>query len=248
MAALLSLEEAVKHYRGVAEAVRAVDGVSLRLAPGEMVALQGPSGSGKTTLLLLSAGLLKPERGVIRYQGRDLSTLSEQQACDYLLRDVAIIHQSVHLQPRVSAIDNASTKLLFAGVGVRLAQARAQHWLELVGLADRLEHTPEQLSGGERQRVAIARALASEPQLILADEPTGKLDSLRSREVVDLLGHLSAERGASVLLVTHDAEVAALAHRRLYMRDGRLVDHEDGPNLARRSARPAFEIGVDSGQ
>jgi putative ABC transport system ATP-binding protein len=210
-----------------------------------MVALQGPSGSGKTTLLLLSAGLLRPERGVILYDGRDLATFSEREACDYLLRDVAIIHQSPQLQPRVSAIDNASMKLLFAGVGVRRAQARAQHWLGLVGLTDRLEHTPEQLSGGERQRVAIARALASEPRLILADEPTGKLDSLRSREVVELLGALARERGASVLLVTHDAEVAALAHRRLYMRDGKLVDHEPLPNsLGQSRCRNPSEMGV----
>ncbi len=232
----LELEGVVRHYRGAAEDVAAVDGVSLALAPGELVALQGPSGSGKTTLLLLSASLLKPERGTIRYRGEDISTFSESRACDYLLGDVGLIHQSFHLLPRVPALENASIKLLFGGAGIREAQARARLWLERVGLGDRLGHTPEQLSGGERQRLAIARALASEPPLILADEPTGNLDSARSREVVELLHSLARERSASVLLVTHDAEVAALADRRHFLRDGRLEDTDHTPEpTSRRS-------------
>jgi len=225
----LEIEGVVKHYRGAAEEVSAVDGVSLALRPGEMLALQGPSGSGKTTLLLLSAALLAPEQGVIRYYGKDLATFSEEQACDYLLSDVGVISQGFHLFPRVSAIENASIRLLLGGVGVREAQARARPWLERVGLGDRLEHTPEQLSGGERQRVAIARALASEPRLILADEPTGNLDSVRSREIVELLGGITRDRGASVLMVTHDPAVAALADRCLHLRDGKLEDMEDEP-------------------
>ncbi|HSZ13244.1 MAG TPA: ABC transporter ATP-binding protein [Solirubrobacteraceae bacterium] len=220
--AALELEDVVRHYRGVTEEVTAVDGVSLSLAPGEMLALQGPSGSGKTTLLQLSAALLRPDRGRVRYRGRDVSSFSELQACEYLLRDVGFIHQTFHLLPRVSALENASMKLLLGGIGTRGAETRAQEWLERVGLGDRLGHTPEQLSGGERQRVAIARALASEPQLILADEATGNLDSARSREVVELLRGIARERGASVLLVTHDAEVAALADRRQLLRDGKL--------------------------
>jgi putative ABC transport system ATP-binding protein len=217
----LDLERVVKHYHG-AEDVRAVDGVSLRIAPGEMVALYGPSGSGKTTLLLLIAALLTPEEGSIRYGGRDLASLSANEASDYLLRDVGFIFQSFHLMPRVSAVENASIKLLLAGVGLREARARAIPWLERVGLGDRLEHTPGELSGGERQRVAIARALAGEPRLILADEPTGNLDSARSREIVELLHELARERHAAVLLVTHDLEAAAIADRRCTLRDGRL--------------------------
>jgi putative ABC transport system ATP-binding protein len=229
---LLELEEVVRHYRGAGEEVRAVDGVSLRLAPGEMVALQGPSGSGKTTLLLLIAALLKPEGGAIRYQGQDLSLLSEKAACDYLMREVGFIYQSFHLLPRVSALENAALKLLLGGVAKRHAQARALTWLERVGLGARLDRTPGELSGGERQRVAIARALAGEPRLILADEPTGNLDSARSREIVQLLRSVAREREAGVLLVTHDPEVASLADRCCTLRDGQLSDEPTSGNGA----------------
>lgn len=225
---LLELRDVVKHYLSIGEQVRAVDGVDLQIAEGEMLALRGPSGSGKTTLLLLIAALLKPDRGTIRYDGRDLAVLSEAEACDYLMGEVGFIYQSFHLLPRVSALENASFKLLLGGVGMREAQARAQPWLEHVGLGDRLYHTPAELSGGERQRVAIARALASEPRLILADEPTGNLDSVRSREIIELLGSVAHERKAAVLLVTHDAEAAAIADRRCTLRDGKLSDgHEE---------------------
>jgi putative ABC transport system ATP-binding protein len=221
---LLELDEVVKHYHSAGEEVRAVDGVSLLLEQGEMVALHGPSGSGKTTLLLLIAALLKPERGSIRYCERELSAFSENQTSDYLMREVGFIYQTFHLLPRVSALDNASLKLMLGGVGVREARARASEWLEHVGLGDRLEHTPGEMSGGERQRVAIARALAGEPRLILADEPTGNLDSARSREIVKLLESIALERGAGVLLVTHDAEAAAIASRHCTLRDGKLMD------------------------
>ncbi len=241
---MLELEGVVKHYHGEGEEVRAVDGVSFTIAPGEMLALLGPSGSGKTTLLLLIAALLRPEAGAIRFQGRDMTSISERQASEYLLKEVGFVFQSFHLMPRVSAIENAARKLLIAGVGMRDAQARAIPWLERVGLADRLEHTPEKMSGGERQRVAIARALAGEPGLILADEPTGNLDSARSREVVQLLRSVAHERGARVLLVTHDREAAALADRCCTLRDGKLLDggldgnaHE--PFDADAQARPA---------
>jgi putative ABC transport system ATP-binding protein len=219
----LELERVVKHYQG-AEEVRAVDGVNLTIAPGEMVALYGPSGSGKTTLLLLIAALLTPEEGSIRYAGRALESLTANQASDYLLRDVGFIFQSFHLMPRVSAIENASIKLLLSGVGMREARARAIPWLQRVGLGDRLQHTPGELSGGERQRVAIARALAGEPRLILADEPTGNLDSARSREIIELLHSIAHERDAAVLLVTHDLEAAAIADRRCTLRDGKLSE------------------------
>jgi ABC-type lipoprotein export system ATPase subunit len=221
---MLELEGVVKHYHGAGEEVRAVDGVSLRIEPGEMVALHGPSGSGKTTLLLLIAALLRPEQGVIRYDDLDLTSLSENEACDYQLRDVGFIYQRFRLMPRASAVENAARKLLLGGVGMRDAQARAVPWLERVGLGDRLEHPPEKLSGGERQRVAIARALAGEPRLILADEPTGNLDSTRSLEIVQLLRSIAHERRAMVLLVTHDLEAAGLADRRCTLRDGKLTD------------------------
>jgi putative ABC transport system ATP-binding protein len=221
---LLELEQVVKHYRGEGEEVRAIDGVSLRIEPGEMVALYGPSGSGKTTLLLLIAALLRPDEGVVRYAGRVVSAMSEREASEYLLRDVGFVFQNFHLMPRVSVVENAARKLILGGAGVRDARARAIPWLERVGLGGRLQSTPEKLSGGERQRVAIARALAGEPNLILADEPTGNLDSIRSREIVELLHTIARERGACVLLVTHDREAAAVADRRLTLRDGRLLE------------------------
>jgi putative ABC transport system ATP-binding protein len=226
---LLELEGVVKHYHGEGEEVRAVDGVSFTIAPGEMLALLGPSGSGKTTLLLLIAALLRPEAGAIRFQGRDITSITERQASEYLLRDVGFVFQNFHLMPRVSAIENAARKLLIGGTGMRDAQARAIQWLERVGLADRLEHTPEKMSGGERQRVAIARALAGEPGLILADEPTGNLDSVRSREIVQLLRSVARERDARVLLVTHDREAAAIADRCGTLRDGKLIDGDPDP-------------------
>jgi putative ABC transport system ATP-binding protein len=219
---VLELEDVAKHYRSEGEEICAVDGVSLRLQAGEMLALQGPSGSGKTTLLLLIAAVLKPERGTIRFDGRDLGSLSEHQACDYLMRDVGFIYQRFHLTPRVSALENTSIGLLLAGVGIREAHAMVEPWLERVGLADRMKRTPEQMSGGERQRVAIARALAGGPRLILADEPTGNLDSTRSHEIVELLRSIAHDREAAVLIVTHDSEVARLADRRCVLRDGKL--------------------------
>jgi putative ABC transport system ATP-binding protein len=219
---MLELEDVAKSYRGAGEEVRAVDGVDLHLAPGEMVALHGPSGSGKTTLLLLAAALLAPERGTIRFQARDLASMSQADRSEYLLRHVGFVHQHSRLMPRVSAIENASRKLLMSGMGMREAQTRATPWLERVGLGERLDRPPEKLSGGERQRVAIARVLAAEPTLILADEPTGNLDSTRSREIVELLRSIARERQAAVLLVTHDLDAAALADRSCTLRDGKL--------------------------
>ncbi|HEV3318422.1 MAG TPA: ABC transporter ATP-binding protein [Solirubrobacteraceae bacterium] len=233
--AVLELERVVKHFRDGAQPVRAVDDVSLTIEPGEVLALHGPSGSGKTTLLLLIAALLAPERGSIRFDGRELTGLSENEACDYLHRDVGFVHQSAQLMRRVSALENASMKLMLGGVGAREAQARALPWLQRVGLGDSLERTPEQLSSGERQRVAVARALAGEPRLILADEPTGSLDSARGAEIVRLLASLAHERGAAVLLVTHDLEAASIADRRCTLRDGRLTE---GP-LAKQPRSPS---------
>ena len=220
---MLELDEVVKSYPSAGEDVRAVDGVSLRLQAGEMVALHGPSGSGKTTLLLLAAALLAPERGTIRFRGRALSSFSGAQRSEYLQRDVGFVYQHFRLMPRVSAVENAARKLLMSGVPMHEARARATPWLQRVGLGERLHSPPERLSGGERQRVAIARALAAEPTLILADEPTGNLDSARSREIVQLLGSIAREREAAVLLVTHDLDAAALADRSLTLHDGKLI-------------------------
>jgi putative ABC transport system ATP-binding protein len=222
-ASLLELGQVVKHYREGTEEIRAVDGVSLRVAGGEMLALHGPSGSGKTTLLLLIAALLKPDSGSIRFDGREISTLGKDDASTHLLRDVGFIYQSPQLMPRVAAVENAAVKLLMGGLGMREARARAGDWLARVGMGAHLDRPPERLSGGERQRVAIARALAGDPRLILADEPTANLDSAKSIEIVELLGSIAHDRGAAVLLVTHDASAARVADRHLTLRDGRLA-------------------------
>lgn len=229
---MLRLEEVVKHYREGGEEVRAVDGVSLGVDSGEMVALHGPSGSGKTTLLLLIAALLRPDSGSIMLAGREVSSFSKEDASTHLLRDVGFVYQNPQLMPRVSAVENAAVKLMMAGQGMREAKARAAEWLARVDMGDQLQRTPERLSGGERQRVAIARALTGDPSLILADEPTANLDSAKSLEIVELLGEIAHERGAAVLLVTHDAAAARVADRHLTLRDGRvakdLVSIEDG--------------------
>jgi putative ABC transport system ATP-binding protein len=232
---VLELEKVVKHYRGAAEEVRAVNGVSMTVSQGEMVSLLGPSGSGKTTLLLMMAALLRAEAGAIRYGERDLASLSESEVSGYLMHEVGFIFQRSHLWPRSSAIRNASEKLIVTGVGVSDARDRVIPWLERVGLGDRLEHPAGQLSGGERQRVAIARVLACEPRLILADEPTGNLDSARSQEIVEILRSISRDRGAIAVIVTHDPAVAALADRRYMLRDGVLVDGEVLGELPRSS-------------
>jgi putative ABC transport system ATP-binding protein len=231
---MLELRDVVKHYRGLGEEISAVDGVSLTLDAGEMVALHGPSGSGKTTLLLLIAALLEPDRGSILFEGRDVQSFSETEASDYLMRDIGFIYQRFKLMPRVSALENAALHLMLGGMGLGDATERAQPWLERVGLGERLEYPPELLSGGERQRIAIARALVAEPRLILADEPTGNLDSHRSRGVIELLYEISHEQNAAVLLVTHDLEAASIADRRMTLRDGRLSEMEGRESIVDR--------------
>jgi putative ABC transport system ATP-binding protein len=219
---VLELDEVVKHYRGTGEDVRAVDGVSLNVAPGEMTALLGPSGSGKTTLLKLAAAVFAPDRGTIRVRGRDLSSFSDNERSDYRFADVGYIEQRDSLMPRVPALKNASIKLLLGRVSRDDAEAQALHWLERVGLAERARHTPEQLSGGERQRVAIAQALTGNPKLIFADEPTANLNSADSTKIIELLAEIAHGDGAGVVLVTHDADAAALADHTFTLHDGKL--------------------------
>jgi putative ABC transport system ATP-binding protein len=222
---VLAVDELVKHYpTGAGEPVRAVDGVSLRVAPGEMVALYGPSGSGKTTLLLMIATLLAPTSGKITIDGRDVAAMSEAQASAFRLRELGFIRQNFDLLPGVSAIDNAVLKLL-ASVRWREAHRQITPLLERLGLGGRLQHRAETLSMGERQRVMIARALSSGPSLLLADEPTGSLDSQRSEEVLELIRELCREQNVATVLVSHDPLAAAYADRVLDLRDGKLGEH-----------------------
>jgi putative ABC transport system ATP-binding protein len=220
----LELRDVVKHYPIGIETIKAVDGVSLSVAAGEFVALYGPSGSGKTTLLMLAAALCMPDSGSVYFDGRDLSRLSERDTSLYRRRDVGFVFQAFHLMPHTSALDNATIKLTGGGCTLREGRRRAMPWLERVGMAARAEHTPEQLSMGERQRIAIARALANEPQLLLADEPTGNLDSERSREVLALMGDICHERKIPGLLVTHDIYATQFVDRVHTLRDGHLAD------------------------
>jgi putative ABC transport system ATP-binding protein len=231
----LELRDVVKHYSTDIETVKAVDGVSLTVAGGEFVALYGPSGSGKTTLLMLAAALTAPDRGSISFDGRVLSELSERESALYRRRDVGFVFQAFHLMPHTSALDNATIKLTGDGCTLREGRRRALPWLERVGLAARADYTPEQLSMGERQRIAIARALANEPRLLLADEPTGNLDSKRSREILALMRDICHERGIPGLLVTHDLDAAPFADRVHTLRDGHVADGID-PELAAASS------------
>jgi putative ABC transport system ATP-binding protein len=218
---VLQLRDLVKHYHlGGGEPIRAVDGVSMKIARGELVALYGPSGSGKTTLLELIAGLQAPDGGSVLVEGRDVVAMSRSEADEYRLRELGIIGQPQNLIPGAKAIQNASLKLLM--LNVRRAPRRIEPLLGQLGLGDRLQHRTEQLSMGERQRVLIALALSTDPKLLLADEPTGNLDTQRTREVLSLLRDLCREREMALLLATHDPQVARFADRVYELRDGRL--------------------------
>jgi putative ABC transport system ATP-binding protein len=234
---MLELRELVKHYPAVGgESVRAVDGVSLEVKAGEMVALYGPSGSGKTTLLLMIATLLAPTSGAVLIGGRDVSSLSEREASAFRLTQLGFIRQSFDLLPGVSTIDNALLKLLKAKRW-RAAQREVTPLLQRLGLGERLHHRAETLSMGERQRVMIARALSTRPSLLLADEPTGSLDTQRGREVLELLRGLCREQGVAVVLVSHDPMASRYADRVYSLRDGRLSTYRAEP-LADLQAAP----------
>jgi putative ABC transport system ATP-binding protein len=220
----LELRDVVKHYASGGETVRAVDGVSLSVSPGEFVALYGPSGSGKTTLLSLAAGLSTLDSGSVLFEGRDLALMSRQEGDSFRLRDVGFVFQQFHLVAGASALSNTALKLLGDRYTLREAKKEALSWLERVGLGDRIERTPEQLSMGERQRVAIARALVNEPRLLLADEPTGNLDSKRSGEILGLLRDVCHEREIPGVIVTHDLQATAFVDRVYSLRDGRLIE------------------------
>src|SRR6202046_1795404 len=226
---MLKLRELVKHYPSAGgETVRAVDGVSLKVEGGEMVALYGPSGSGKTTLLLMVATLLAPTGGSVLIGGRDISSLSEREASNFRLTELGFIRQNLDLLPGVSAIDNTVLKLL-KQMRWRDAQRHVTPLLERLGMGERLHHRAETLSMGERQRVMIARALSTEPSMLLADEPTGSLDSQRSREVLELLRELCRERNVAVVLVSHDPLAAGYADRVYALTDGKLTDRKAEP-------------------
>lgn len=233
---MLQLKNLVKHYElGDSEPVKAVDGVSLTVSAGELVALYGPSGSGKSTLLLLIAGLLKPDGGSILLSGDDLTASSEEQAARRRLRQIGFVSQQPDLLPGAKVIEQAALKLWLSEP--RHAERRVKPLLSRLGLGDRLKQRCDTLSLGERQRLMIALALSTSPELVLADEPTGSLDSVRSAEVLQLLSEVCRERSVAMLLATHDPEAAQWADRVLQLRDGKLSAYEPDAVAPRPSLR-----------
>jgi putative ABC transport system ATP-binding protein len=219
---MIRVRDLVMRLPGNGRPVTILDGVSLEVAAGEVVAVTGPSGSGKSTLLGLIAGLDTPSTGSIAVDGVELTGLRETELARFRRRTLGFVFQSYHLIPTLTAAENVAVPLELAGAPAPLAAARER--LAEVGLADRADHYPAQLSGGEQQRVAIARAVALTPPLLLADEPTGNLDSATGAQIVDLLLALNRDRRSTLLLVTHDAVLADRAGRRIALRDGRVVN------------------------
>lgn len=219
--------------------VHVLNDVSLSVREGEITAIVGPSGAGKTTLLQIAGSLEKPDSGYIEYDGTVISSLSEKKLARFRNKNIGFIFQFHELLPEFTAAENVAIPAMIGGLSRRKALARAEELLAMLGLADRLRHKPGELSGGERQRAAIARALVNDPKVILADEPTGSLDSRNREEIQNLIASLCARQGHTFLMVTHDSSLTSIAHRVVTMRDGRIENIEDAP-------APAEQPGAES--
>ncbi|MFL5755349.1 MAG: ABC transporter ATP-binding protein [Chloroflexota bacterium] len=220
-APIIALDHVSRVYATGRVAVRALDDVSMRVEPGEFVAIVGPSGSGKSTLMNILGCLDRPDAGTYVLAGATVGELDDDQLARVRSRSIGFVFQSYNLLPRTTALDNVAAPLLYQGVRRRDRVARARAALERLGLGDRVDHEPSELSGGQQQRVAVARAVVTEPALILADEPTGNLDTRSGREVIDVLRQLHAT-GRTIVLITHDPGVASVADRQVHIRDGRI--------------------------
>jgi putative ABC transport system ATP-binding protein len=227
---MITLNDVSRIYPGKT-AVTALAAINLRVTAGEMVAIMGPSGSGKSTLLHLMGGLDVPTSGRILMAGQDLGGMNEKMRSLFRRSQVSYIFQAYHLMPTLQVRQNVALPLYLAGKSSRQIHKRVEQILDEVGLASRSDHLPDELSGGERQRVAIARALITDAPLLLADEPTGNLDSVRGEEILDLLKTINRERGTAIVMVTHDHHAASCCARLICLRDGRLED--DGTGGAR---------------
>lgn len=233
MAPLIVCEDLWKIYRIGDVEVQALRSINLTIDRGEFVAVMGTSGSGKSTLMNLLGCLDKPSRGRYRLDELDVSTANPDLLADLRNRQIGFVFQNFNLIPRTSALENAQLPLFYRGVSIKEQRRQAAAALQRVGLAGREQHYPAQLSGGQQQRVAIARALVGAPSILFADEPTGNLDTASSREIMDILEHLNREDGITIILVTHEPDIAAYASRELVMKDGQIVqDVRREPHLS----------------
>lgn len=221
---LISLVDICKHYVMGQDTVRALDGVSLDIATNEYIAFTGTSGSGKSTLMNILGALDKPGSGDYLLNGRNVAHLNQDELAEVRNRDIGFIFQNFNLLPRLSALANVMQPLIYRGVNVRVREQAARSILERVGLQQRMHHLPNQLSGGQRQRVAIARALVTQPSLLLADEPTGNLDSATTRDIMQLFDELQRE-GNTIVMVTHEPDIARHCQRVVRMQDGKIAEH-----------------------
>lgn len=221
--AIIELQSVTRTYKLGDETLKALDNVSFRVKPGEFIAIIGPSGSGKTTLANVIGGLDTPTSGTVMVDGQDLSHTNDNKLSNYRNHHIGFIFQSFNLQGTNTALENVMLPLVYAKMKNKDRIARARVCLEAVGLSDRMKHKPGQLSGGQRQRVAVARALSSNPKIIIADEPTGNLDSTKGQEIMKLLSDLN-KQGITLLIITHDQSIARQAHRIVEIHDGKIVE------------------------
>lgn len=240
---MMQLEEIAKTYQMEQVEVQALRGVSFSIEQGQMVAIMGPSGCGKTTLLSIMGCLDAPTSGSYYLDGIEVSNLSDSELAEIRNRKIGFVFQTFNLLARTSALDNVRLPLLYGGNG-RDSEERARQALERVGMGSRATHSPAELSGGERQRVAIARALVNKPAIILADEPTGNLDSRSSRDILNILRELNSVEGITVVVVTHEQEIAGRAQRIIALRDGQIVDEAGGT----QTTAPDSKLSQGGGQ
>jgi len=227
---MIQLTSITKSYQMGSQVVHALRGVDLTIYKGEMVAIMGPSGSGKSTLMNIIGALDLPTSGVYILDGVDVSHMSDDQLARIRNRKIGFVFQQFNLLPRTSALKQVALPLMYAGYGRSERNERARAALETMGLGDRIDHRPDELSGGQQQRVAIARALATEPSIILADEPTGALDTRTGNDILDIFTQLH-DRGITIVMVTHEPEVAMHAQRTIWLRDGLVQEHEKETRL-----------------
>jgi putative ABC transport system ATP-binding protein len=228
---VIRVEDLHRDFVMGSQTVHALDGVTADIVEGEFLGVMGPSGSGKSTLLYLLGGLDRPTAGRIEVRGREITTLDENALAAYRQREVGFVFQSFFLIPTMTALQNVAFPMVFAQVPAEARQARAARLLEQVGLADRMDHKPTELSGGQQQRVAVARALANDPTIILADEPTGNLDTKTGTEIMTLLARLNEVEGRTIIVVSHDPTVTEYTTDTLHLLDGRLLEDLDDQGL-----------------